>query len=371
MKRFKAAIALPVVAALLASCAPPPLAPEEEVVHEEAAKEKTLQIPELQLQNNYYRNLLPFKEGEGRGLIVNNVYTKYDMQEVETGLLRLSTNYFSPDDHFFQEGQYIERDVLEAWLSRVSRDEKGLNPESSNTGQDEKNPLYLAHITEQNYLKRSGDNKVSLAGISIGLSLNSIYYNPEGKEIDIPDATVQEEGKKLAERIVKRMRNDLNIKEVPIVVALFKQEPRNSIVPGTYFAVGKADVGKEAVSEWTPINEEYVLFPGDGDKEYHRDMNQTFKKFKQDIDEYFPSFVSVIGRGFYKDGELQSLRVEIPIQFFGTSEVIGFAQHLTALVDKYFTTMQVEVSVTSVNGPEVLIVRKPGDEEPYVHIYNY
>ena len=180
-----------------------------------------------------------------------------------------------------------------------------------------------------------------------------------------------EEGKKLAERIVKRMRNDLNIKEVPIVVALFKQEPRNSIVPGTYFAVGKADVGKEAVSEWTPINEEYVLFPGDGDKEYHRDMNQTFKKFKQDIDEYFPSFVSVIGRGFYKDGELQSLRVEIPIQFFGTSEVIGFAQHLTALVDKYFTTMQVEVSVTSVNGPEVLIVRKPGDEEPYVHIYNY
>ena len=85
-----------------------------------------------------------------------------------------------------------------------------------------------------------------------------------------------------------------------------------------------------------------------------------FDNFKQDIDDYFPSFVNVIGRGFYKDGNLQSFDIEVPIQFFGTSETIGFTQYLTGLIVKYFPNVYTEVSITSVNGPEALIVKEAG-----------
>ena len=53
----------------------------------------------------------------------------------------------------------------------------------------------------------------------------------------------------------------------------------------------------------------------------------------------------------------------MPIQFFGTSETIGFTQYLTGLVSKYFPNVYTEVSITSVNGPEALIVKEAGDDE--------
>ena len=54
----------------------------------------------------------------------------------------------------------------------------------------------------------------------------------------------------------------------------------------------------------------------------------------------------------------------MPIQFFGTSETIGFVQHVAGLVMKYFPNIHTEVSVTSINGPEALIVKKAGKDEP-------
>ena len=40
----------------------------------------------------------------------------------------------------------------------------------------------------------------------------------------------------------------------------------------------------------------------------YRDMNTTFDNFKQDIDDYFPSFVNIIGTGFYKNGNLNHFK---------------------------------------------------------------
>ena len=44
-------------------------------------------------------------------------------------------------------------------------------------------------------------------------------------------------------------------------LALYKQEERNSIVPGTYSAYDVADKGKTDLGDWQAIDEEYVTFP--------------------------------------------------------------------------------------------------------------
>lgn len=370
-KNLKRLFAVSGITLLLAGCIPS-LSPEDSLTQEtEESQEEVVMIPEVQLKESYYRTLLPFKKSPVQGLVVNNIYTKYDMKEAEEGLLRLSSQYYSTDDHFYQEGQYLSEDIVKQWLKRVSADEKGLNPASSNTGRDEQNPLFLAHIMEQNFLKRTSDDKVVVEGITIGLALNSVYYNLEGKEFPLTDAQVKAEGEKLANEIVKRMREELEIQNIPIVVGLFKQQPRNAIVPGTYFAVGKADKGKTSIGNWTAIQEEYVLLPTDNTIEKYRDVNMKFKNFKQEVDEYFPSFVNVVGKAFYKDGDMQQLTIRMPIQFFGTSELIGFTQHVTGLVQKHFSSTNVEVNITSTNGPEALIVKPAQSDEPFVHIYDY
>lgn len=361
---------------LIAGCIPSIGSDEEELIQDnEENVEETVIIPDVQLKDEYYRTLLPFKKSASRGLIVGNIHSKYDMQEAEEGLLRLSTKHYDPKDHFFQEGQYITEDMAKSWIERKSDDNKeGLNPtvteDMSEDEISEKAPRYLAHIVEQNYLAMTDDKKVRLEGISIGLALNSISYTRSGKEFAIKDAVLEKQGTLMAEEVIRRLRAQEGLEDIPIVVGLFKQESRDAIVPGSYFASTISEKG-EKTSGWKKVEEEYVLFPSSKNEERHRDIDTAFRKFKQGIDDYFPSFINVIGRGFYANNSIRSLQIEIPIQFFGKSEIIGFVQYLTGLVPKYLPDIQIEISVTSINGPEALIIKEAGEEEPYVHIYGY
>ena len=143
---------------LLAGCIPALDNSDEEVIQDsEEATEETVIIPEIQLKDDYYRTLLPFKKSASRGLIVNNLNTKYDIREAEEGLLRLIYPKFSTENHFFQEGQYIKEDLALSWIRRQSEyNPDGLNPEVTEEMTDdeiaEKAPIYLAHIVEQNSL---------------------------------------------------------------------------------------------------------------------------------------------------------------------------------------------------------------------------
>lgn len=360
---------------LLAGCIPALDNSDEEVIQDnEEATEETVIIPEVQIKDDYYRTLLPFKKSASRGLIVNNLNTKYDIREAEEGLLRLSTQNFSTDNHFFQEGQYITEDIALSWIRRQSEtNPDGLNPEVTEEMTDdeiaEKAPIYLAHIIEQNYHVLTDEKKVRLAGISIGLAMNSVYYPRSGKDVKISDKVLEEQGTLMAEEIVQRLRAMEGLENVPIMIGLFKQESNNTIVPGHYFATVVAESGK-GPSGWKAVDEKHVLFPTSGSDENYRDVNTAFQNFKQAIDDYFPSFVNVIGRGYYSNGTLRSLEIEVPIQFYGKSETIGFVQYLTGLLSK-LPNVPIEVSITSINGPEALIVQETGDEEPYVHIYGY
>jgi len=365
--------------ALLAGCLPN-LNKDTEVVKEtEKSEEATTIIPSLQISDQYYRTILPYEESASRGLIVSNIYSKYDVKEVENGLLRLSQRSFSPDDFFFQEGQKLSNKTLTSWLARSSQTDDGLNParpEGNMTEELAKTaPIYLAHIVEQNYLVKSEDNKVRLGGISIGLAMNSTYYYQKEDfgatyEEPIPQAKIVENGKKMANEIIKRMRAMKGLETIPITVGLFRQESRNSIVPGTYFAYGVAGEGKASIANWAGINEEFVLFPQPVSEEKYREVGQSFNNFKQDVEVYFSNFTSIVGTGYYQDDRIKKMTIDIPIQFYGAAELVGFTQYMTGLVMEHFpTTMHVEVSVTSINGPEALVIKKADEKEPFVHIY--
>ncbi|MGM9945998.1 MAG: CamS family sex pheromone protein [Lysinibacillus sp.] len=388
MKRFRWISAI-VAGMMLAGCTPS-LNPDKEVVQEsEQAEVETTIIPHMRLSDNYYKTLVPYKESASRGLVVSNIYTKYDMKEVENGLMRLSQNVFNTDDYYFQEGQYLSADMVSYWLARENQttdkgpEYQGLNPSSLDangneldpTVKAEKAPVYLAHIVEQNYLKKTDENKVKLGGISIGLALNSIYYYQKEQygeyyEQKIDDKQLEKVGKELAQEVINRLRQRSELADVPIFIGLFKQEARNSIVPGTYFAYSVADANSSSLGEWQNVNEKYVTFPMSSPDDIYRDMNNDFQKFKQYVDEYFANYTSVIGQGFYQNNQLTKLDIEVPIQFYGTAEIIGFTQYLTGVMLKNLPNdVQITVSITTSYGTEALIKKEPNEKEPFVHIY--
>lgn len=373
---------------LLLSACTPSFDKKEEVVQEtENTKEKAI-IPNYKISDSYYRTILPFKPGEARGLVVENVNTRFDINEFETGLMRMAQDSFPSDKYYFQEGQYIDGDTIRSWLKRKLTDEQlakedknfkniGLNPANPGKGtleaQNKKNPIYLSHILEHNYLVKK-DDKVQLGGVVIGLSLNSVheYVQEKGypREVKIEDKEIEKHGKEIAKEVLSRIRKIDGLENVPIVIALFKQEASNSITPGSFFAKANITGNDNRIDTWKQVDEEYFVFPSTEAMGNYREDALRFDAFKANIEKYFPNYTGVIGKGFYQDSHLQSLSIQIPMQFYGKAEAIGFTQYVTGLVMEQFPTyMAIEVYISSVRGPESIIVRDAGEEKPFVHIY--
>jgi protein involved in sex pheromone biosynthesis len=369
---------------LLSACAPTFQKQNEVVQTNKKAKEKAI-IPKYKIGDNYYRTILPFVPGETRGMVVNNLNTRYDINEFETGLMRIAQKKFDPNKYLFREGQEIKRDTVKLWLNRkftkqqlkdenlTDNDNIGLNPLDEKG--DNKTPIYLAHILEHDYLVKGNNNTVQLGGVVIGLALNSTYYYQTVQygptyEKKIDRSEFESQGKKIAAEVLQRLRTMKNLKDIPITIALYKTESKSSVVPGDFFAYSSIESGSSSTDNWQKLNEKYFLFPSADAQEAHRDDATAFLNFKQDVEEYFPNFNGVIGRAFYMDDQLQDLNITIPIQFYGETEAIGFTQYVTGLVMEHFPKyISVSVSVTSVDGPEALIVRKANQDEPFVHIY--
>jgi protein involved in sex pheromone biosynthesis len=379
-----------VFALLLAGCAPQ-FNEEQEVVDDTKETTEEAIIPKYQISEEYYKTILPFEASQARGLVVSNLNTRYDLEEFETGLTEIAQYHFEPDRYLFKEGQILDSSTINSWLAREytpqqlqqkkmkKEDNLGLNPIDTGEGdidqRSKESPIYLAHILEHDYLLKDENNQVSLAGVVIGLALNSVYYYQKEAygatyETEIPQEEMEAQGKAIAEKVLQRLRAMEELEGIPITIALFEQKESSSVVPGNFIAYTHVASGRNSISNWEEINEAYYLFPSTEAEEIYRDDVTMFKNFKQDVEDYFPNFNGVVGRAFYVNDELNELNIDIPIQFYGNTEAVGFTQYVTGLVMEHFPEyISIQVSITSVNGAEALIVRKSGETEPFVHLY--
>ncbi|MFS1516458.1 CamS family sex pheromone protein [Bacillus sp. SCS-151] len=391
-------IALTLSTLLLLSACAPKFEKQQEIVNESEDTTEQAIIPKYQISDQFYRTVLTednqIKPSESRGLVVSGLNTRYDIDEVERGLMRIAQDTFSPDEYFFQEGQYLDRQTVQSWLNRKLTPEQlqeklnedqnfvdlGLNPSIDKTADatltdlNQESPIYLAHILEHNYLVEKDEQTVELGGIVIGLALNSVHYFKQeqgyDREVSIDRSVLEKEGKKIAEEVVRRVKLIDGLGNIPIVVALFEQQSKSSIVPGNFFTQGNVKADSSSIDKWSDINEQYYLFPSDEAENEHREDVVTFNRLKDSIAQFFPNYTGIIGKGFYKDDTLQQMTVEIPMQFYGKSEVIGFTQYVTNEALEIFPNyISLQMYISSVRGQESIVIREAGEEEPFVHIF--
>ena len=90
------------------------------------------------------------------------------------------------------------------------------------------------------------------------------------------------------------------------MIALYKQAPKSSIVPGNFIAKTDVKAGSADIGSWDTIKEENVFFPSDNAKSSYKDDSERFDRFKTKVEDYFPNYTGVVGKGFYKNGNLQN-----------------------------------------------------------------
>ncbi|WP_077620430.1 CamS family sex pheromone protein [Bacillus sinesaloumensis] len=394
---------------LLSGCAPR-FDQETEVIQDPDKKGEKAIIPRYNISDSYYKAVIPYKVGKARGMVAAGINNRLDIDEFETGLMRIAQDSFPANKYFFQEGQYLEKETVRDWLKRkrspaqqdahetntakANKTKKkelpnvGLNPVFDTADTDpeyetamKENPIYIATITEQNYLIKNNEDKLEIGGVVIGIGMNSHhYYNlPAGmggypRDVEISDAEIESEGKKAAEEIINRIRTEgeyESIRNIPIVIALYRQEAVNSVAPGNFIMKAKVDANSSKIGKWETINEEYYFFPSSKAKENYREDSLMVQNFSDAIADFFPNFTAVVGKGFYKNDELQELTLTIPMQFYGKAEVIGFTQYITGLIMEHFENyISLQVYIESDSGAESVIIRDAGESEPTVHVYN-
>lgn len=355
---------------IVTSCAPSRETEEPEDIEEEVEEEVSI-IPNYKVTEDQYQIMLPYQPNEARGTITNQVANRFDIDEMEEGLRRHSVESFNPDDYFFEEGQYLTSDLIYEVIEKHNPNQDKLKSKKDH----ENNPRIFSHILEQNYLQKTKDDNVTLSGASFGIALKSVYryQTEEGGpyyEYKISKKEAMAKGEEIAADLVKELREVEGLEEIPFMIALYHEQSISSQVPGNFVKQTFVKEGADKLGKWEGISEKYVLFPSkEGKKDYIDDFEKV-NNFGNGVGEYFPNYVGVIGEGLYIDGNLTSLKINIPIEFYGKSEIIGFTQYIYGLADKTFSkNHELEIKVTSVDQVESLLYREAGEDEINVHIF--
>ena len=386
---------------LLSACGNDDNEKSKEQPDDNKQQEKSGSVKEIatdkHVQGNNYRTILPFKESQARGLLQDNMANSYNGEDFENGLLELSKQVFPTDDYLYQDGQYLDKDTINAYLDpkytksevdEMDEDERkekkanenlGLNPSHNGETDPEKiaeeSPAYLSNILEQDFYA-SGDTKgKEIKGMTIGLAMNSTYYYQKEKDGEtyskkLDDKEIKKQGKQMAGEILSRVRENKELKDIPIHFAIYKQTGENSIVPGEFIAGTTVEDGKTRINEWKDINQTTALLPSDEAGEIDENLNNNFKQFNDNLQTYFNNFTQAVGTVKFDNKKAKQLTVDVPIDYYGEAETIGITQYITEQAEKYFDDIdEYEIRIKDGNKAKALISKTEDDKDPQVHIY--
>lgn len=345
------------------------LGKEDIIQTEEGNQTETFIVPSTQLSEEEYQMILPFRPSKARGVITKQIANRADAHELEDGLRRHSVEVFEPKKYIYEEGQYISANELNTLIDELNPDYKKFETEKEYRD----NPRIFSHIVEQNYLTRK-DNTVELSGISIGIALKSAYRftpvrNGPSFTEDISYDEMMEAGEKVAEHILGVIRNKEELTNVPVMIALYREEKPSSAIPGNYVAKTIVNEGEQSIGKWTSIKEEHILYSSRNSSSKHAEDFERMKNFGDRITEYFPNFVGLIGEGFYQNDQLKRTTIRIPIEFYGRSEVVGFTQYVYSLIEETFQVHdELEIMIETMNRTEVIMTKKSGETDIFVHV---
>ena len=81
-------------------------------------KEEAPTTYSINYNDDNYQIYMPYKKGVGNNYIINNNVVDFDINTIEKGLIQLSTNHFTIDKYYYQEGQYLKEKDLKTLLSK-------------------------------------------------------------------------------------------------------------------------------------------------------------------------------------------------------------------------------------------------------------
>lgn len=308
--------------------------------------------------DEYYTIYKPYKKGVGNNYILNNNVVNFDTQTIEKNLIQISTNEFDVDKYYYQEGQYLSLKELKKLLSsdelnnykKKKIDGKNINPE------------LLASIYEKNFLDKKGNIK----GISLGLVLNQYQsYDSNNNYVVLDKDEVIEFGKDAGEKIVKYLRENNELDDIPILVALYLENSPETNVSGNYLYYG---ITTNNNIKYKYINQKNFYMNNLNVKELDQENYRNFEKFVESIKEYDKS-INISGLGHFNGKKLSKIDIVATNNSYSYGDLLYINQLLSDKAIKYFDDIKIIIEVRTINKIRSYIVKEASKTTTDIFIY--
>jgi len=302
----------------------------------------------------------------------------YNLKSFENGMLTVSKKTFSTKKYVFEEGQHLSTSTVQNWLDRQSKSNTtGLNPKSNgSTSPTKRNPIYIQALEEQDYMTQK-NSKLTLSGMTIGIAVNSVDYYKKTQygstfETKITKAEGEAYAKKAADTVLARMRKKSGLKNIPIVIAIYRQASNDSLVGGNFIAYSENKAGTTKVDKWNALGEKSVTFPvQSGSSSPNSNDASSFSNFKSEVENFFPNLSGVTAQAHYSGNTLTGMHVNITTQFYSQTEIISFTQYLQTTAQKYLpSSVPIDITVSSTDGVQSFLNRASGEKKFSSHVFN-
>lgn len=329
--------------------------------------------------NDQYRGVIEngrYLVSKSRGVgVQQDSDNMLNLKNFDIGMTDISKKFFSTQSYIFQEGQYLSSSTVEKWLGRQSKDNPdGLNPVDNGNGNN-RNPMYVQQIGEQDYLKNNS-GKLTLSGMTIGIGMNQKdyyqkqQYGPTFTQSISHDKMVVE-GKNDAQKVLERVRKINGVpNDIPIVIAMFEQAPNDSLVGGTFYAYAVSNNGTQ-LGDWKNLDIKNVVFPATSTNSVPNSNDEhSFENFKDKVQKFFPNLAGVTAQAQYDGDTLNEMNVHITTQFYSETEIISFTQYVAQAAQSYLPNkIPVNIQIVGSDGKtQAFISRNSGEGKFESHV---
>ena len=312
----------------------------------------------IKYTDDYYKIYKPYKKGVGNNYILNSNVVDFDVQTIEKDLIQISTNAFDTEKYYYQEGQYLTKKTLKKLLSV-----KELNKYDKKEIDGKKvEPEIIAAIYEKNFLNKNGEIK----GVSLGLVLNRYHaYDSNNNYVTMDKDDVVEFGKTKGLELVKYMREEYNLENIPILVALYLEASPESNIGGNYLYYGVTDNNE---MKYKYINQKSYYMNHSKVKDMDSESYNNFKKFEEKIRDYDNS-IYISGIGYFNGNDIYKLDIKVSKNYYSYGDLLYINQLLSDYSIKYFKDINVMIEVKAINEIKSYIVKEPGKTTTDIFIY--
>jgi len=333
----------------------------------------------------YFQTALPFEPSPTRGLIhaPTIVINRADMEQLEQSMMRIATDFFDPDTHYFREGQTLDRDFVSGILQPANDDDEnnfGLNPpigsehrfgSDTATSRQDAQVRHLSYVMEHNFVTIE-DGEFQLEGVSIALAVNPYYLyidRTRGIEnlLSMSDSEIIAIGEDLAAELLPLLRDlrspdgALLLEGIPILLSIFVLESQNEIIPGRLAATNLVDAESDRLGSWETVHERHFRLqePSSQLNEYDPNIYDEFTFFANTIESHYPHHSGMTGRVHIVNRDVYRVNIVFNMHFLGFSEQLSFHQIVAQYANEFSPEYDIRIIVRSPNNIHGAITRPP------------